>query len=138
VVDIRVNTQEMTRDAVLTYVKDEALQDEQFAGNMWTRAITSSPQLTFYYLGDREVQGLYEEVRKARGEAFRIKDFLDGMMEMGPVPVAHYWEKMLGRRPPASAPASPPPHDHDHGAVLGSEAGEDGFEAAIAVEIGHP
>ncbi|HEX5717157.1 MAG TPA: DUF885 domain-containing protein [Thermoanaerobaculia bacterium] len=95
VVDIRVNTQEMSRDAVLKFVKEQALQDEQFAGNMWVRAITSSPQLTFYYLGDREVQGLYEEIRKARGEAFRIKAFLDGMMEMGPVPVAHYRQKML-------------------------------------------
>ena len=114
VVDIRVNTQEMSRDAVLRYVKEQALQDEQFAANMWVRAITSSPQLTFYWLGDREVQGLYEEVRKEKGEAFRIKSFLDGMMEMGPVPVARYWEKMLGRRPPAPAPASPEPHDHHH------------------------
>lgn len=95
VVDIRVNTQDMSRDAVLRYVREQALQDEQFAGNMWVRAITSSPQLTFYWLGDREVQGLYDEVRKAKGEAFRIKDFLDGMMEMGPVPVRHYRERMM-------------------------------------------
>ncbi len=105
VVDIRVNTQEMSRNEVLRYVKEQALQDEQFAGNMWVRAITSSPQLTFYYLGDREVQGLYEEVRKARGEAFQIKAFLDGMMEMGPVPVRHYREKMLtGTAPPSPRP----------------------------------
>lgn len=106
VVDIRVNTQEMSREAVLRYVKEQALQDEQFAGNMWVRAITSSPQLTFYWLGDREVQGLYEEVRKAKGETFRIKAFLDGMMEMGPVPVRHYRERMLnGTAPPSPRPA---------------------------------
>lgn len=116
VVDIRVNTKNMSRAEVLLYVKEEALQDEQFAGNMWVRAITSSPQLTFYHLGDREVQGLYEEVRNVKGETFRIKTFLDGMMELGPVPVAHYWERMLGRRPPAAAPPapSPEPHHHDH------------------------
>lgn len=107
VVDIRVNTQDMSRDAVLRYVKEQALQDEQFAGNMWVRAITSSPQLTFYWLGDREVQGLYEDVRKARGEAFRIKAFLDGMMEMGPVPVRHYRERMLGGTAPPSARRAP-------------------------------
>lgn len=95
VVDIRVNTQDMSQGAVLRYVKEEAVQDEQFAGMMWVRAITSSPQLTFYWLGDREVQGLYEEVRKARGEAFRVKDFLDGMMKLGPVPVRHYRQRML-------------------------------------------
>ncbi|HVG09447.1 MAG TPA: DUF885 family protein [Thermoanaerobaculia bacterium] len=108
-VDIRVNTQEMSREAVLRYVKEQALQDEQFAANMWVRAITSSPQLTFYYVGDREVQGLYEEVRKAKGEAFRIKAFLDGMMEMGPVPVRHYRKRMLsGSAPPSPRPVQSP------------------------------
>ena len=94
IVDIRVHTQEMSRAQVLRFVKEEALQDEQFAANMWERAITTSPQLTFYYLGDREVQGLYEEMRAAKGAAFDLKAFLDGMMEMGPVPVRHYREKM--------------------------------------------
>lgn len=96
IVDIRVHTQDMSRGQLLRFVKEEALQDEQFAANMWERAITTSPQLTFYYLGDREVQGLYDEVRAARGAAFNLKDFLDGMMEMGPVPVRHYRERMLG------------------------------------------
>ncbi|HEX3129167.1 MAG TPA: DUF885 family protein [Thermoanaerobaculia bacterium] len=96
IVDIRVHTQDMSRAQVLRFVKEEALQDEQFAANMWTRAITTSPQLTFYYLGDREVQGFYEEMRAAKGRAFDLKAFLDGMMEMGPVPVRHYRERMLG------------------------------------------
>lgn len=94
IVDIRVNTQDMSRGQVLRFVKEEALQDEQFAANMWERAITTSPQLTFYYLGDREVQGFYEERRAAKGPAFDLKAFLDGMMELGPVPVRHYRERM--------------------------------------------
>jgi hypothetical protein len=112
VVDIRVNTQDMSRAQVLRFVKDEAVQDEQFAANMWVRAITSSPQLTFYYLGDREVQGFYDDVRAAQGTAFNLKTFLDEMMEMGPVPVRHYRERMLGgkdatRRQSRSVETSP-------------------------------
>jgi uncharacterized protein (DUF885 family) len=95
VVDVRVHTRGMSREEALRYVRDEALQDEQFAGNMWVRAITSSPQLTFYHLGYRQVMGLYEDVRKAKGEAFGLRAFMDGMMEMGPVPVAHYRRRML-------------------------------------------
>lgn len=97
VVDIRVHTRDMPREEVLRYVREEALQDEQFAGNMWVRAITSSPQLTFYHLGYRQVMGLYEEVRAARGAGFDLRSFMDGMMEMGPVPVAHYRARMLPR-----------------------------------------
>jgi len=85
----------MERDEVIRFVRDEALQDDQFAGNMWTRAITSSPQLTSYWLGYREVWGLYEDVRRARGEGFDLRAFMDGMMAMGPVPVRHYRAAML-------------------------------------------
>ena len=110
VVDIRVHTRGMPREEVLRYVRDEALQDEQFAGNMWVRAITSSPQLTFYHLGYRQVMDLYEDVRKAKGEAFDLRAFMDGMMEMGPVPVAHYRRRMVpdGRGPLHPKQESPP------------------------------
>jgi len=77
-------------------VREEALQDEQFAANMWRRVMTTSPQITYYHLGFREVWGLYSDVRQARGDAFELREFMDGMMEMGPVPVAHYRERMLG------------------------------------------
>lgn len=96
VVDVRVHTAGMEREEVLRFVKEEALQDDQFAGNMWVRAITSSPQLTSYWLGYRRVMGLYEDVRAARGEELELRGFMDGMMELGPVPVRHYRERMLG------------------------------------------
>jgi len=96
IVDIRVHTEEMTREEVLAFVEGEAFQEAQFASNMWTRAITSSPQLTSYFLGYSQVMGLYEDVRAAQGDAFELKAFMDGMMEVGPVPVARYRERWLG------------------------------------------
>ncbi len=98
IVDIRVHTEEMPRDEVLRFVREEALQDEQFAANMWRRAITSSPQLTSYFLGYLQVHGLYEDVMLARGDAFELKEFMNGMMELGPVPVRHYRARMLDNR----------------------------------------
>jgi len=97
IVDIRVHTHGMTRDEVLRYVKEEALQDDQFASNMWARSITTAPQITFYYLGYRQIHELYDDVKKARGGAFDLRTFMDGLMEMGPVPVARYRERMLVR-----------------------------------------
>jgi uncharacterized protein (DUF885 family) len=96
VVDIRVHTRGMSEGEVLAFARDEALQDEQFAGNMWRRAMTTSPQLTFYHLGFREVWGLYTDVRAARGAGFELRRFMDGMMELGPVAVSHYRERLLG------------------------------------------
>ncbi len=95
IVDIRVHTTDISSEEVLAFVRDEALQDEQLASNMWMRAITSSPQLTSYYLGYRQVWDLYEDVRRERGDGFVLREFMDGMMELGPVPVRHYRERML-------------------------------------------
>ena len=104
IVDIRVHTRGMSRDEVLAFVQREALQDEQFAANMWRRAITSAPQLTFYHLGYSEVWSLYEDVKQVRGEGFDLRAFMDGMMELGPVPVRHYRQRMLGTVDGESSP----------------------------------
>ena len=63
IVDVRVHTKEMPRAEVIRFVKEEALQDEQFASNMWTRAITTPTQITTYYLGYRQVTDLYQDVQ---------------------------------------------------------------------------
>ncbi|MGE0451967.1 MAG: DUF885 family protein [Vicinamibacteria bacterium] len=99
IVDVRVHTRGMTRDEVLRFAKEDALQDDQFAANMWVRAITTAPQLTTYHLGFAQVNGLYQDVRARRGHAFRLREFMDGMMELGPVPVASYRERLLGEAP---------------------------------------
>jgi uncharacterized protein (DUF885 family) len=95
IVDIRVHTAGMRREEVIAMARDQALQDEQFAANLWTRSITSAPQLTTYWLGDREVQHLYEDVRRERGGKFSVRGFVDEMMAQGPVAVSHYREVML-------------------------------------------
>ena len=91
IVDIRVHSQGMTQEEMLAFLRQDAIQDGQFAINMWTRAITSSPQLTTYYLGYRDIFELYEAWREKNPEA-PPKAFADPMMSLGPVPVRHYRE----------------------------------------------
>jgi uncharacterized protein (DUF885 family) len=98
VVDIRVHTGQMTREEVIRFVKEEALQDDQFASNMWTRAITTPTQITTYFLGYRSVRALYEDVKASRGADFRLKDFMDAMLAMGSVPVERYRQRLLPGR----------------------------------------
>ena len=92
IVDIRVHTQGMSRDEVIRFVKDDALQGDQLASNMWMRSITSAVQLTTYYLGYREVRGVYDDARAKLGPKFELRAFMDGMMRMGPVAARHYRE----------------------------------------------
>jgi hypothetical protein len=97
IVDIRVHTENMSRAEVVRFVKEEALQNDQFASNMWTRAITSSPQITTYYLGYRKVREAYNAAHGAAGDRFELREFMDGMMELGPVRLDHYIERFSAK-----------------------------------------
>ena len=90
IVDIRVHTEGMTRDEVTSLVKNEALQGDQLASNMWMRSITSPVQLTTYYLGYDQIRAVYDEAKKKQGASFNLRAFMDGMMRLGPVAPRHY------------------------------------------------
>ena len=94
IVDIRVHTGNMSREEMVKFVKEEALQGDQLANNMWTRTLTSSPQITTYYLGYAKVTEVYNAARAAEGDKFDLCRFMDGMMELGPVRLEHYLERV--------------------------------------------
>jgi hypothetical protein len=94
IVDIRVHTGNMSREEMVRFVKEEALQGDQLANNMWTRTLTSSPQITTYYLGYAKVTEVYNAARTAEGDKFDLCRFMDGMMELGPVRLEHYLERV--------------------------------------------
>jgi Bacterial protein of unknown function (DUF885) len=100
IVDIRVHTENLSREEMVRFVKGEALQGEQLASNMWTRTLTSSPQITTYYLGYSRVTEVYDAARAAKGEGFELRRFMDGMMELGPVRLEHYLKRVRGTDSP--------------------------------------
>ena len=66
---------------------------------MWTRTLTSSPQITTYYLGYAKVTQVYDAARAAAGNRFELRRFMDGMMELGPVRLEHYLARVQGSGP---------------------------------------
>lgn len=106
IVDIRVHTENMSHEEMTCFVKEEALQGDQLAKNMWTRTLTSSPQITTYYLGYARVTQVYEAARAAAGDQFELRRFMDGMMKLGPVRLEHYLARVqsdsAGRKKAAS------------------------------------
>jgi uncharacterized protein (DUF885 family) len=69
---------------------------------MWIRAITSSPQITSYYLGYRKVRQAHDAARASAGDKFELRRFTDGMMELGPVNLDHYVEQFSDKNGPRS------------------------------------
>lgn len=101
IVDIRVHTTDATEDEILRFVRDEALQDEQFAANMWRRALLTSPQLASYDLGSRRIYDLYELERTRLGADFDGGAFVDAMTRLGSVSLDAY-ERFFVRRAAAA------------------------------------
>lgn len=98
IVDVRVHTTDISRDEVLAFARQEALQDDQFAGNMWTRSLTTSPKMVTYHLGYRAVREVYDLARRRAGSDFNLRTFMDDMMTLGPVAVRHYRARYTERR----------------------------------------
>src|SRR6185369_13808676 len=85
IVDVRVQALGLSREEVMRFVRDEALQDPQLAANLWQRTMTSAPQLVTYHLGYRQIDALYRAARERPG--FTLREFSDGMVRLGAVPV---------------------------------------------------
>lgn len=99
IVDIRVHTKGLDRAGLVDLVEGRALQGRQLARNMWIRTLTTAPQITTYYLGNRQIQAIYLEAKKRQGRAFVPGRFVDQMMSLGPVPIANYRRLLLGPEP---------------------------------------
>lgn len=106
VVDISVHTQGWSEEQATAFIRDQALQKEQFAGNMWTRTLRTPAQITTYWIGYQQIFDLFEEARAKKGDQFQLKAFLDGMMQLGPVPVSHYRRVIFPPPPPTPAATS--------------------------------
>lgn len=98
IVDIRIHTTDISEEEILRFVTQEALQDEQFAANMWQRALLTSPQLASYDLGSRPIYDLYDAERQRLGELFDPGAFVRSMTELGSVSLGAYERRFVSLR----------------------------------------
>ncbi len=99
IVDIRVHTKGLDRGGLVDLVEGRAIQGSQLARNMWMRTLTTAPQITTYYLGNREIRSIYLEAKRRQGSDFVVGRFVDSMMSLGSVPIANYRSVVLGPKP---------------------------------------
>jgi hypothetical protein len=96
IADIEVHTGGWDEARLGRFLAEEAVLDAQFAANLWKRAMLTSPQLTTYHLGYRDIHAIWLEWRRRHPER-QIREFVDGMTVLGAVPVAEYRRALLPR-----------------------------------------
>ena len=94
IADIVVHTENWDEPKLARFLTDEALLDAQFAANMWRRAMLTSPQLTTYHQGYRDIHAIWRDWRRKYPDR-PLREFVDGMLALGAVPVREYRAALL-------------------------------------------
>lgn len=94
IADIVVHTENWDEARLARFLTEEALLDAQFAANMWRRAMLTSPQLTTYHLGYRDIHAIWLQWRRQLPDR-PLNEFVDGMLALGAVPVREYAATLL-------------------------------------------
>jgi uncharacterized protein (DUF885 family) len=94
ILDIRMQTMNMTDQEALDLMTKECFQTQAEAEGKLVRAKLSSTQLPTYFVGTRQWWVLRKKYRAAKGSSFTLEEFHDRALDQGPLPI-EYLEKIL-------------------------------------------
>ena len=94
ILDIRMQTMNMTDQQALDLMTKEAFQTQAEAEGKLRRAKLSSTQLPTYFVGTRQWWALRKKYQAAKGSAFTLEEFHDRALDQGPLPI-EYLEKII-------------------------------------------
>ena len=94
ILDIRMQTMNMTDQEALDLMMKEAFQTEAEARGKLKRAKLSSTQLPTYFFGTRQWWALRNKYEAAKGASFNLEEFHDKALDQGPLPI-EYLEKII-------------------------------------------
>ena len=94
ILDIRLQTMNMTDQQALDLMTKECFQTQAEADGKLVRAKLSSTQLPTYFLGTRQWWELRKKYQAAKGDKFTLQEFHDRALDQGPLPL-EYLEKII-------------------------------------------
>ena len=97
VLDIRMQTMNMTDDEAMHFLMDDAFQTRAEAEGKLQRAKLSSTQLPTYFVGTMEWRRLRKEYEAAKGKDFTLAEFHDRALDEGALPVPWLKDLLLSK-----------------------------------------
>jgi uncharacterized protein (DUF885 family) len=94
IIDVEIQTGDMDRDRLVSFLTREAFQSRSEAELKWRRATLTQVQLVSYYDGYAEILALREEEKARLGRNFSTKDFNNRFLSYGSAPVRYIRELM--------------------------------------------
>ena len=94
ILDVRLQTMNMTDQEALDLMMKDAFQTQAEADGKLKRAKLSSTQLPTYFLGTQQWWALRRKYQAAKGDSFTLEEFHDRALDQGPLPI-EYLEKII-------------------------------------------
>jgi gluconolactonase len=94
ILDIRLQTMNMTDEQALDLMMKDAFQTQAEADGKLVRAKLSSTQLPTYFVGTRQWWTLRKKYQAAKGDSFTLAEFHNRALDQGPLPL-DYLEKVI-------------------------------------------
>ena len=94
ILDIRMQTMNMTDEQAMDLMLNDTFQTQAEAEGKLQRAKLSSTQLPTYFVGMRQWWELRRKYQAAKGSAFTLEEFHNKALDQGPLPI-EYLEKII-------------------------------------------
>ncbi len=94
IIDQKIHTAGMTEGEAMEMMMVDGFQEEGEAAGKWIRAQLSSTQLSTYYVGNMEINGLRQAYEKKAGDKFDLKKFHNEVLSFGS-PAPKYVAELL-------------------------------------------
>jgi len=86
-VSVMVHNEGWEKQQVIDFATKRGLLAPQFAINLWNRVMNSPLQITNYFLGFHAFKKLWQQQNARLGDEFKTRDFVDGVLQAGPIPI---------------------------------------------------
>ena len=86
-VSVMVHYEGWGKQQLLEFATKRGLLAPQFAINLWNRVMNTPLQITNYFLGLHQFKTLWQEEKDRLGIKFNTRDFVDKVLQAGPIPI---------------------------------------------------
>ncbi|MBI3518548.1 MAG: DUF885 domain-containing protein [Bacteroidetes bacterium] len=98
ILDYGVHANNLSKEDAMHLLVDEAFQQKAEAEGKWKRVSVTQVQLCSYFTGFTEIYDFREELKKAQGDKFNLKQFHEKFLSYGSAPVKYIKELMTNSK----------------------------------------
>ncbi len=95
IIDQKIHTAGMTEGEAMELMMVDGFQEEGEAAGKWIRACLSSTQLSTYYVGNLEINGIRRDYTAKHGGKINLKEFHDELLSFGS-PAPKFARRLMG------------------------------------------